>query len=183
MRVTQQTPSTSWSRVGSVVRATSPLGSVVTMAVIGQGGVFGELALFDDAARRTATIRALEATETMSLFRDQVAELRRQAPTVDVAIMRLLREEIVRLSERLVEALYLPVEDRVVRRLGDLVEIYRSEASSSVEIPLTQEDVASMAGTTRPTANGVLRRLEESGTIELGRGRILVRDVRAFEQR
>ena len=39
-------------------------------------------------------------------------------------------------------------------------------------IPLTQDDVANLAGTTRPTVNTVLKGAEQSGVIALGRGKI-----------
>ena len=42
------------------------------------------------------------------------------------------------------------------------------------EIPLTQEELAEMAGTSRATVNAVLRQEQERGTIELSRGRISV---------
>jgi CRP-like cAMP-binding protein len=43
-------------------------------------------------------------------------------------------------------------------------------------ILLRQEDLATMAGTTRPTLNRVLRQDERAGIVDLGRGRIRVLD-------
>ena len=155
------------------VRATSPLGSVVTTTVLDRGRSFGEVAIFDEGARRSATVAALEPTETMSLFRDEVNELRQSSPSVNEALMLMLRDHVERLTGQLVEALYLPVEQRVLRRLAELVDIY-DDGDDVVEIPLTQEDIATMAGTTRPTANGVLRELETAGVVELTRGKVRV---------
>ena len=50
-------------------------------------------------------------------------------------------------------------------------------------VPITQEDLATMAGTTRPTVNRVLRRLEEAGAVALARGRIEVLAVDILRQR
>ena len=77
-----------------------------------------------------------------------------------------------RLSHALLEALYVPVEKRVLRRLGDLLALYRDGAADTVTIPLTQEDLAELAGTTRPTANKVLKAVEEAGAVRIARGRI-----------
>ena len=44
-------------------------------------------------------------------------------------------------------------------------------------IPLTQEEIGSMAGTTRPTVNRALRAAQEAGVVDLARGRIRVLDV------
>src|SRR5664279_6410691 len=53
------------------VRVTTPLGDTATLRVIGPGEHFGELALVSPAPR-SATITALEPTETLVLHRDQI---------------------------------------------------------------------------------------------------------------
>ncbi len=88
--------------------------------------------------------------------------------------------EVRRLSAALIEALYVPVERRVWLRLIELVELYGGDAP--VVIPLTQDDIAQLAGTTRPTANRVLRAGEEQGVLHLARGRIEVHDRAALRR-
>ena len=46
-------------------------------------------------------------------------------------------------------------------------------------VPLTQEDLAGLAGTTRPTVNEMPRRMEGLGAVALARGRVEVLDVAA----
>jgi CRP/FNR family transcriptional regulator, cyclic AMP receptor protein len=41
-------------------------------------------------------------------------------------------------------------------------------------VPLTQEDIAGLAGTSRATVNRVLREEERRGTVELRRGKTVV---------
>jgi CRP-like cAMP-binding protein len=43
-----------------------------------------------------------------------------------------------------------------------------------VEIPLTQEELAELAGTTRATMNRILRDEQRRGNLELQRGRTIV---------
>jgi CRP/FNR family transcriptional regulator, cyclic AMP receptor protein len=50
-------------------------------------------------------------------------------------------------------------------------------------VALNQADLATFAGTTRSTANRVLRRAERRGIVELGRGRIRVVDREALATR
>ena len=92
-------------------------------------------------------------------------------------LLHLLAERIRRLDARLLEALYVPADVRILRRLGELAVMYGEV------IPLTQEDLAGLAGTTRATANRVLRREVESGTVTLSRGRITVLDREAVARR
>ena len=75
------------------------------------------------------------------------------------------------MSELITELLYLPAEIRVLRRLLAVAEFWGG-ARPGVVVPFTQEDLAGLAGTTRPTANRVLRHAEAADLVRLSRGRI-----------
>ena len=49
--------------------------------------------------------------------------------------------------------------------------------SAPPTVPLTQEALAEMAGTSRATVNRVLRDEHKRGAVELARGRTIVREV------
>ena len=150
------------------VRITTPLGDTATLAVRGRGDAFGELALVSEQHDRSATVQALEAAETHSVLRDDFDRLRREHPSVDVILVAILAERVRRLSEQLTEAYYLSADERVVRRLADLADLYDGS------VPLPQEALAELAGTSRATVNRVLRDLERRGLVTLGRARIEV---------
>lgn len=150
------------------VRITTPLGDTATLAVRGRGDAFGELALVAEGIERSATVQALEASETRSVLRDDFERLRREHPSVDAILVAILAERVRSLSEQLTEAYYLSADERVVRRLADLAELYDGS------VPLPQEALAELAGTSRATVNRVLRDLERRGVVELGRARIEV---------
>lgn len=164
------------------VRVMTPLGQVATVAVRGPGESFGEMALLSEDARRSATVIALEPAETFAVYRVEFEQLRRRHATVDELLLRLLANEVRILNDRLLEALYVPVETRVVRRLVELAATY-STGDGEVLIALTQESIAELAGTTRATVNQVLRAEERRGTIELVRGATRVRDLEALRKR
>ena len=153
-----------------ILRVTTPLGDVAALDIAVSGDVLGEMALLTPDGMRTATAMALEPSETMSIDRTAFAELRHERPAVTGALERLLVARVRRLTDRLVEALYVPADVRVVRRLLELEEIYAGP------IPLTQEDLAGLAGATRATVNRILRSEEGKGTVELGRRRVTVID-------
>lgn len=163
------------------IRTSTPQGDVVTLTVLGPGECFGEQALLTPESRRTATVVALEAVETRMLDGREFDDLRRRHPTVERFLVDVLAAQVRRLSAQVLDALYVPAEKRIVRRLHDLVELYGDDGADG--IPIRQEDLASMAGTTRPTANRVLKSLEDDGVIQLGRGRTLVLDRAAIARR
>ena len=63
-----------------------------------------------------------------------------------------------------------------------LAEIY-ADGGTTVTVPFTQEDLAQLAGTTRPSANRVLRAGEAVGVVRMARGRIEVVDLEAARAR
>ena len=155
------------------IRVSTPLGDTVTIAVRGPGWSFGEMALVG-ASLRTATVAALDQTETLAVYKDDFEQLRREHPSVDRLLFAFLVGEVRILEERLLEALYLPVERRVLRRLRELTADSADE--QPLEVPLTQEELAELAGTTRSTVNRILRDEAKRGTIKLERGRTIVLD-------
>jgi CRP-like cAMP-binding protein len=162
------------------IRATTPLGDSATFTVLGAGDAFGEQALLRDTSRRAATAVALDAVETRVLLRDEFEELRRRAPQFDQLLIAALAASVRNLSEQLIESLFLPVEKRVARRLLALAAEYQ-DGERATTIPLTQDDLASLAGTTRPTTNRVLRTAEAEGILAIGRGRVEIVDVERLE--
>jgi CRP-like cAMP-binding protein len=69
---------------------------------------------------------SLERTHTLALGTAQVAALRRQHPQVDRFLTGLLARHLSRTSALVLEALYLPVETRLARRLSQLARVYRN---------------------------------------------------------
>jgi CRP-like cAMP-binding protein len=159
------------------VRVITPLGDASTLSVLGPGEGFGEMALLSEHSIRSATVSALEAGETQALHRDDFARLRGEHPNVTEVVLAVLAEQLRRSSERLVEALYVDADTRVRRRLVELAEQYRTSDGRPAVIPLTQEDIAGLAGTSRATVNRVLRAEQARGAISLARGKVLIEDL------
>ncbi len=163
------------------VRSTTPLGDTAILAVLGPGEVFGELALVSQGAARSATVAALEPAETRSVHQLDVQRLRRENPQTNEVLVAILAAQVQRLSRHLVEALYVPSDRRVLKRLSELAAIYEEDGQALV--PLTQEDIAGLAGTSRATVNKVLRDEEKRGNVELARGKTRVLDIPGLAER
>lgn len=164
------------------VRPSTPGGEVVTLAILGPGESFGEQALLAPDSKRTASVVALEAVETRVLYRRDVDELRTTQPSIDRLLIEVLAGQVRRLSQRVLEALYDPADRRVLRRLAELAELY-DDGASPIVIGLRQDDLASMAGTTRSTTNRVLQQLVEADVVTVRRGRLEVHDVPGLHKR
>jgi CRP/FNR family cyclic AMP-dependent transcriptional regulator len=162
------------------VRISTPEGALVTMALLGPGSAVGELALLGDDERRTATVQAVEPVTALRLYRRDFAELRHQHPSVTEFLVKSLAATVRRLDAQLVDAFHLPAEARIRRHLHALAGLY-DKGARVIQVDLTQDELAQLAGTTRPTVNRVLREEERRGTLRLGRGRIVILDRAQLE--
>lgn len=164
--------------VGHVaVRTTTPSGDVATLRLIGPGDHFGDLALVD-ASRRSAAIVAIDRVETLELRYDDLEVFRADHPSFERVLLAMMARNVRRLSANLQETMYLPVPARVARRLDELAEMFDDGV-----VPLTQDDLAGLSGTTRQTVNQVLVDLRDRGAIELGRGRVTIVDRTELQRR
>jgi len=164
------------------VSVATALGDRAVLAIHGPGEVFGELALFLDEGTRTATITALEASTTLELHRHEFDDVSRQYPAVLRFFVVLLAERTVRLSHAALSGLFDPVDKRVYAQLCLLADLYLGDAPQGA-VPVRQEIVAGLAGTTRPTVNRVLKQAEHDGLVELRRGQIDVLDRDTLRRR
>lgn len=164
-----------------VARRTTPQGDVAAFAVLGPGEAFGEMAMLADDHRRSSTIVAIEPVVTLTLGFAEFRRLCNEEPRVQVLLVAMLVQRVDRLSSHLLDALYVPADDRILRSLRDLCAHYGDGArSDEVTLPLTQVEIAELSGASRPTANRFLRRLERDGVVRLRRGHVTVLDVSAL---
>ena len=155
------------------IRKMGPSGSAAIIAVLGPGDSVGELALVERDSRRTATVLALESTDALILEREAFGDLCRRRPALEQLLTKMLVVRIRCLDEQLALSLLARVEDRIASRLATLAGM----AGGTEGIALTQQDLASLTGTSRATVNRVLGQLADEGAIEMRRGRIRVIDL------
>ena len=159
------------------VRVSTPLGDVAMLDLLGPGDILGEMALLSPDATRSATAVALEPTETLVVDAARFAVLREEQPAVTDVLVGLLSARVRQLNRRLLEAMYVPVDVRLLRRVLELADVYGDV------ITLTQEDLAGLAGATRATVNRVLRREQAFGTLLVSRGQLKVLDRTTLARR
>ena len=161
-------------RFGSVISTTN--GDAFTSEVYRPGDHFGEAGLLTGRQRQESVV-ALEDGMTLAVPSTAIDHVRATCPAFDRLLLDSLVRRVDALNEALVELAFLPVEQRLWRRLTVLASNSDEETAC---VRLTQEWLASMAGTTRPTVNRLLRNAEREGWVALRRGRITILDRHAL---
>jgi CRP-like cAMP-binding protein len=167
-------------QVGHVAsRAVTEAGETVTYRILGPGDMFGLLSLQSGKVRRYGTAVALGSTVTYMITAERLRELWLGDPAMSQLVVDLLAAQIRIFTAALVEALFVPVDNRVLRRMVALSELF-GQGRAGAEIPLTQEDIAELAGTSRATVNRVMKDLEAARCIQRRRSAVVVVDPEAL---
>src|SRR5215213_3078270 len=144
-------------------------GRRLTLNLLGPGDVFGEIALLDGHSR-TADAIAVEPTDLFMVLRRDFLDLLERQPRVAVRIIEFLCERFRWMSERMEEAVLLPLQARLSHRLLALAEDY------GAEIHISQHDLAVFVGSTRESVNRQLQAWQRKGIVAVGRNRVTVLD-------
>jgi CRP-like cAMP-binding protein len=164
------------------VSAAGADGKEIVFNVCDPGEVIGEIALLDSNPR-SATIVALEASELLVLDRRDFLPFLERHPRVAIELAELLAARLRRLSELAEDSVLLALRARLAKKLVALAQRYGQPTKGGVEIdlPLSQQEIGDMVGTSRESINKQLRAWTLDGLLSSQRGRITLRDPAALE--
>ena len=159
-------------------------GEETVLALLGADACFGEIAALDGLPR-SATITAVEPTETLLLPRDDLLAFAREHPDFAVTLITTLAARLRRADEWLEDAYFQDLDTRLARRLLDLAEEHGKATADGIEVsvPLTQSDIAGMLGATRVSVNRLLGAYQDVRLLRLNRGSFTILRPDAFRQR
>lgn len=147
-------------------------GQEALVAIMRTGDFFGELALFDGSPR-SASATALEDTRAALLARDDFLTFLETHPGAVRVVLDALAKTIRRLSDRVEDLIFLDVPSRVAKYLLDLAQ---ADGDRTLELTLTQDELAAFIGASRVSVNRVLGDLERREIIEIRRRHIVIKD-------
>jgi CRP/FNR family cyclic AMP-dependent transcriptional regulator len=150
-------------------------GRAITLATLGPGEVFGELAMLDHDVR-SASAEALDDAELLALPASEVRALLARHPEIWVKLVAALVQRLRAANERLSRQSFQTVPSRVA---GVLLQLAEEESPGAgergrVTIRMNQADLAQLAGTSRESVSRFLADLERAGIVKPGRGRVTV---------
>jgi CRP/FNR family transcriptional regulator, cyclic AMP receptor protein len=149
-------------------------GRAITLATLGPGDIFGELAMLDGEVR-SASVESLEDSELLALPAGEVRALLARHPEITVKLVAALVRRLRSANERISRQSFQTVPSRVAGVLTQLVaEEGEGGEGGEVTIRMNQADLAQLAGTSRESVSRFLADLERAGVVRPGRGRVTV---------
>ena len=145
-------------RIAMTQRSVDGRESVI--ALMERGDMFGEMPLFDGLGRSTEA-RALETSTITCIAYEPVRVLYESRPQLLWSVVAMLSQRLRSTDAALADSVFLDVTGRTAKRLLELA----GELDSFV-LPVTQEELAGMVGTSRERVNKAIASFVRLGWIE-----------------
>jgi CRP/FNR family transcriptional regulator, cyclic AMP receptor protein len=157
-------------------------GEEITLSVVEDGNVFGEMALTGQSLQGLY-VRALTPSTVVSLRREELEKLIMKNPEVGLRLVRELAKRLHASEVRYADIIGKEVPARLATLILTLVDSEGVVSSESYRIPThyTHEQLASMIGCKRVAVTRAFSRLKEAGAVQLKDRHIIVKDIDALK--
>lgn len=156
-------------------------GKEVTLNILGQGELFGEMAALDEAPRSTDVI-ALTPTLTGNMPAQDFVQLIQTEPLAGIRLSQLMARRLRQVNRRL----RLRESDSMSRVADTLIFLAEGQGiqdQTGTQIPnLPHRELSSFSGLARETVTRVLTKLEKKGLILRNQHTLCILDLQALER-
>lgn len=159
------------------VTQVTPEGQQIIVRMVNPGDIFGFVQALQRLDYPGTPIAAAESV-VLSWPNEIWNSVIEQNPHLAVNAMRTIGQRLQEAHTRIREMSTEEVERRVAHAVLRLVEQAgrKEEDGTSIDFPLTRQDVAEMTGTTLHTVSRIFSAWESQGLVKGGRQKLLVRD-------
>ena len=153
-------------------------GKEITKAILGQGEVFGELAILGEGRRRDQAV-ALEKTVCCVVNLDELHSLMRDRTELNLFFMRIFGARQLDMERRLESLVFRDSRSRIVEFLVNLTrgKGQRIGYEWVIRKPVTHQEIANLTATSRQTVTTTLNDLRAKKLLTFNRSRLLIRDL------
>ena len=139
---------------------------------------FGEMALLDGMPR-SATVTTQEPCEALIIYRQHFLELIDKSPSILLNMTSALSRRLRKMNELIRSLVFFDVYGKVARVLLTLVaQKGRQTAQGTViDLRLTQQELAELAGMSRETMTRTLRDFQQAGVVRIDSGIITILEL------
>jgi CRP/FNR family cyclic AMP-dependent transcriptional regulator len=144
-------------------------GREATLAVLGPGDVFGELALFAET-ERTTVAESLDDTHICAASVDAFTALMGRKPQLTMMVAREIARRRQATETRLAGTAFATVRGRVIEVLRSLAADHGEQlpdGSTRITLRFSHQQIASFAGAARESCSVEIGRLQQAGIIRV----------------
>jgi len=150
-------------------------GKDMILAKLGPEQFFGELSLLDNKPR-SASAQAADETVTLSLERADLFAFLREQPEIALRLLEVVATRLRQTDALLEDLAFLDIDGRLAKRLIQLGKTFGipSPSGVTIDLRLTQEEIAGMIGATRESVAKRLGYYRRRGLISITNHRITI---------
>lgn len=155
------------------------------LAIRGPGELVGELGVFDGQPRSASAV-AILASDVQYVSTEEFQHLVSSHPRVALALIRMLVSRLRESDAHRVSVASDGVARRLARALLQMAAEqggFGEDGSVTIELPLTQEDLASMLSASRDAVAKALKTWRDQGLVVTGRRKITLLDPATLSRR
>jgi CRP/FNR family transcriptional regulator len=162
---------------------TSSGGREQVLSVDGPGSSVAELPVFD-GGNYPASVAAIDDAILLFLSKQDFQALCLAHPQVALKVLRVVGARLRRLVGIIEELSFTTVRHRLASYLLRMVgqEGKRTGGEVEIELPASNQELASQIGTVRELVSRNLSRLQGEGIVQVDGRRVLILDLRALEE-
>ncbi|MGF1563315.1 MAG: Crp/Fnr family transcriptional regulator [Geminicoccaceae bacterium] len=164
------------------ISRTSHDGEEITLGLVNQGEIFGEIAVIDGGLR-SASACAQEATRLGVIARDSFMGFLHEHPSITVELLRVLCKRQRRTIEQVDALAFQCLEVRLARLLVNLSESYgrRHPEGVLLDLRLGQRELGAFIASSRESVSKQLATWRQDGLVDRADGRLVLKDKDALE--
>lgn len=147
----------------------SPEGQKLSLDVMKQGELLGEIALFSPGPR-TASVTARRLSEVWGVKNADMLRAVRTNPELAVDMMELAGRRMRWMAAQYNDQVFMDVTTRLARMILHLA------GPSNAELRMSHAELATFVGVSRETVSKTLSAWKRNGIVHLGRGTLTVLD-------
>lgn len=150
----------------------------LTLALFRDGDFFGEMALIQPELSRSATAETIEPTTAYVLNREAFRQFLVDSPKLCLKLLEVTAQRLRMANEQIEDLTFLDVRSRIIKNIRRLSVDYGKPIPGGllIDLRLTHQQIANMAGTVRESVTKVLQELQDNKIISIDQRRIIIND-------
>lgn len=154
-------------------------GNEIVKSILGEGDIFGELALTGEEKRTDFAQTMDNDTAICHMNIEHMQSLMLNNKPLNLKIYKLIGLRIKKLERRIESMVFKDARTRIIEFLKELAQEKGIKVGFETMIRnhYTHKDIASLTATSRQTVTTILNDLKEKNLINFNRRQILIRDI------
>lgn len=162
---------------------TSVDGRDITLNILGEGSIFAEVTLFNDVTY-PATVEVLEDSQIGMILNGDIEKLILKNNNLALQIIKVLNKRLYSSQMTIKEMAFSDTYFRTCKILLNLCETHGKNIPEGIEIDIniTRQDIANMAGTSRETVSRIISELKKEDIINNDSKKLIITNIKELEK-